>query len=312
MRCITSGVSFGDDVGRAEVFLDLGDARGAGDDGRDVRIARAPRDRELRERAAEVLGDGIELRHDLVLRLVGEALDEELHARDGAAAAGRNAVAILSGEQPRGERAPRREAQADVLVEARVFALDALAVEEVVLGLLHHGLAQVVALGDLPRRHDLGRAPFGGAPVERLAALDHVVHRPHRLLDRRVGIGPVAIDEVDVVELQALERAVDRVHQVLAVERALLVGPVGDAPEELGRDDQYFRRGQASFFSASPMISSLLPAAYTSALSKKFTPGSHAAAMHSRAAPVSSWLPYVTHEPNESSLTLRPERPSRR
>ncbi len=71
-------------------------------------------------------------------------------------------------------------------------------------------------------------------------------------------------------------------------------------------------RGQASFFSTSPMISSLLPAAYTSALSKKFTPRSHAAAMHSRAAPVSSWFPYVTHEPNESSLTLRPQRPSRR
>jgi hypothetical protein len=47
----------------------------------------------------------------------------------------------------------------------------------------------------------------------------------------------MAVDEVDVIELQALERAVDRVHQVLAVERALLVRAVGDAPEELGRDD---------------------------------------------------------------------------
>ena len=82
-------------------------------------------------------------------------------------------------------------------------------------------------------------------------------------------------------------------------------------PQKNFVETTYFRRGQASFFSASPMISSLLPAAYTSALSKKFTPASQAAAMHSRAAPVSSWLPYVTHEPNESSLTLRPERPSR-
>ncbi len=33
--------------------------------------------------------------------------------------------------------------------------------------------------------------------------------------------------------------------------------------------------------------------------------------MQSRARLSSSWLPYVTHEPNDSSLTLRPERPSR-
>ena len=53
----------------------------------------------------------------------------------------------------------------------------------------------------------------------------------------------------------------------------------------------YFSRGQASFFSTSPMMRSLSPAAYTSALSKKLTPRSHAAAMHSIAAFVSSWLP---------------------
>src|SRR5467141_2002780 len=87
---------------------------------------------------------------------------------------------LLAGEQARGERAPGREPQADLVVEARVFALDAVAVEEVVLGLLHHGLAQVVLVRDLPRRHDLGHAPFGSAPVERLAALDHIVHRPPR------------------------------------------------------------------------------------------------------------------------------------
>jgi hypothetical protein len=60
------------------------------------------------------------------------------------------------------------------------------------------------------------------------------------------------------------------------------------------------------------MIVSLSPRAYTSALSKKLTPRSHAAAMQSRAAFTSSWLPYVTHEPKDSSLTLRPLRPNRR
>src|SRR5919205_953575 len=34
--------------------------------------------------------------------------------------------------------------------------------------------------------------------------------------------------------------------------------------------------------------------------------------MHSRAPLASSWLPYVTHEPSDSSLTFRPDFPNRR
>ena len=44
-----------------------------------------------------------------------------------------------------------------------------LAVEQVVLRLLHHRLVQVVALGDLPRGADLVGRPLAGAPVQRLA-----------------------------------------------------------------------------------------------------------------------------------------------
>src|SRR3954470_19315472 len=60
------------------------------------------------------------------------------------------------------------------------------------------------------------------------------------------------------------------------------------------------------------MIRSDSPPAYASALSKKFTPLSHAAAMQSRARPVSSCAPNDTHEPNDNTLTLRPDRPSLR
>jgi len=76
------------------------------------------------------------------------------------------------------------------------------------------------------------------APIERLAALDDVVHRPDRLFDRSVGIGAMAIDEVDVVQLQALQRAVDRIEQVLAVQRVVVVGAAAHAPVELGRHDE--------------------------------------------------------------------------
>ena len=74
----------------------------------------------------------------------------------------------------------------------------------------------------------------------------------------------------------------------------------------------YSWRGQPSSAMAWPMMRSDWPPAYTSALSKKFTPRSKAAVRQAFAKSVSSWLPKVTHDPNESALTLRPERPRRR
>jgi hypothetical protein len=53
-------------------------------------------------------------------------------------------------------------------------------------------------------------------------------------------VGPVAIHQVDEVQAHARERAVDGLHQVLAVERVLAVRGVAfavQAPEELGRHD---------------------------------------------------------------------------
>src|SRR5262245_47925308 len=60
------------------------------------------------------------------------------------------------------------------------------------------------------------------------------------------------------------------------------------------------------------MIRSLSPPAYASALSKKFMPPWYAASRHSTAAPVSSWAPNDTHDPNDRTLTWRPDRPNRR
>src|SRR5918995_6372992 len=74
----------------------------------------------------------------------------------------------------------------------------------------------------------------------------------------------------------------------------------------------YEPRGQPSSEMAAPMIRSDSPPAYDWALSKKLTPASYAAARQSRARPTSSWGPNDTHEPNDSTLTLRPDRPSLR
>ena len=44
----------------------------------------------------------------------------------------------------------------------------------------------------------------------------------------------MAVDEVEEVDAEPLQRAVDGLHQVLAVERVDHVGNALDAPEELG------------------------------------------------------------------------------
>jgi hypothetical protein len=46
----------------------------------------------------------------------------------------------------------------------------------------------------------------------------------------------VTEQQVDEVETHAFERPVDRLHEVLAVQRVLHVGLVVQAPEHLGRD----------------------------------------------------------------------------
>ena len=170
MRAMTSSSSSGS-TSRAPRFSRhlLGAAR-AGDHGRHVRVLRAPRDGELRERAVELVGDRLQLAHLVVRRRVGE------HARAATRSPG-SAARLPSGtpsrylpvSRPGRERAPRGEAEPDVLVEAGVLALDPPAVEQVVLRLLHHRLVQVVPLGDLPRGADLVGGPLRRAPVVRLA-----------------------------------------------------------------------------------------------------------------------------------------------
>src|SRR5665213_584155 len=63
---------------------------------------------------------------------------------------------------------------------------------------------------------------------------------------------------------------------------------------------------------ASPMIRSDSPPAYASALSKKFTPASYAAARQSSARLPASCGPNVTQDPKDRTLTFRPVPPRRR
>uniref|UniRef100_A0A8R7QX84 Uncharacterized protein n=1 Tax=Triticum urartu TaxID=4572 RepID=A0A8R7QX84_TRIUA len=107
--------------------------------------------------------------------------------------------------------------------------------EEVVLGLLDDGPDEVEPVRHPPGLGDLLRGPLARAPVERPPLIDHPVHGPHRLLDRRRRVGPVAVHDVDVLHVEPLERGLEALDDVLAGE-ALVVGALA-APEELGGDD---------------------------------------------------------------------------
>jgi len=61
------------------------------------------------------------------------------------------------------------------------------------------------------------------------------VHGPDRFFDRRGRVGPVAIQQVDVVHVEPPKRAIDALEKILAIERIRLVRIVVQAPEEFGR-----------------------------------------------------------------------------
>ena len=70
--------------------------------------------------------------------------------------------------------------------------------------------------------HGVGRR-LGQSEVAHLPLGDQLGHRPDRLLDRNVRVRAMQVVEVDVVDTQALQRALDRVAHVL--------GPTVDLPD---------------------------------------------------------------------------------
>ena len=87
-----------------------------------------------------------------------------------------------------------------------------------------------------PRRAPPGRRPVGHADVAGLAALHHRVQRLQRLVERGGRVVAVQLVEVDVVGLEALQRGVYGVQDVLAA-HPLVPGSAPGAAHALGGDD---------------------------------------------------------------------------
>ncbi len=168
-------------------------------------VLRAPGERQLGHRAAETVGDRTELLDPGDRLGIAQPSGEPGVAVEGGARVRGDAVAVLAGEQAGGERAPDRVAVVELRVDPGVLRFDLGAFEDVVLALLGDGPVEVVAVGDVDGGTDLVGRPFTGTPVEGLAGRDDVAHRPHGLLDRRVRIGPVAVEDVDEVEAEPIQ-----------------------------------------------------------------------------------------------------------
>ena len=131
----------------------------------------------------------------------------------GARVAG-NALQIAVGQQALRERTEGDAADALIAenIEQPVFNP---AVEHGVLRLMNQaGRAQIAQ--NFRGNGGLLRIIAGDAGVECLAGAHGVIERAHGLFDRRGGIRPVRVEDVDVFEAHALEALVEAGQQIFA------------------------------------------------------------------------------------------------
>ena len=141
-------------------------------------------------------------------------------------------IGVLAGQEAAGERVVGDDADALVAAERQQVGFD-IAPEDVIARLVAVEAGEAGLIGRGERQPQLPGAVVGRAGVADFAPAAQVVERLHRLLDRRVAVGPVQLVEVDVVGLQAAQRLVDGGEDVLA-RRSALVGVVAHRREAFG------------------------------------------------------------------------------
>ena len=108
--------------------------------------------------------------------------------------------------------------------------------EQVVVGLVHHRSVPFPVTAQFVGLADPGCAPFARAPVRDAAQADQVVEGLAGLGQRRFRVETVAVEDVDVAQVQAFQARFDGVEQVLAAQ-APVGDVVGHGPERLGGHD---------------------------------------------------------------------------
>ncbi|OEI69201.1 hypothetical protein Cus16_1038 [Curtobacterium sp. ER1/6] len=220
-----------------DVVRDLLGSRRPDDRGGHVRVLQRPRDRELCERQAGLVGDGLQALDGLEDLVAHEPLDHvraALLVRGARALGCRLARLVLAGEDSLRDRRPDDLAEAELLRGGDDLTLDD-APQHRVLRLVRDEL-EAELLREGGTRADLLGVPLADADVQRLALPDDVGEGLHRLLEGRLVVVAVRLVEVDVVGLQALERPVDRLRDVLPAEADVVVALRTGRPVDLRED----------------------------------------------------------------------------
>ena len=158
----------------------------------------------------------------------------EIERGSAAFAIARRARAVFAGQQPARHRRPDHQAELFLVEQWHDLAFQVAAGDRVV-GLHRLEAGKALAVGYAQRLGDAPGLPVGNADIAHLAAGDEVVERPQRLVDRRHRVGAVQLVEIDMIGLQPLQAAIDRVHDV-AARGAALVGALAHGAMDLGGD----------------------------------------------------------------------------
>ena len=160
----------------------------------------------------------------------------EEHVLAHAAALG-DAVQVLVRQKPLRQRAVRRDGEALLVRERLDAARFDRPLQDGVRHLREHeGNAQGAVTGD----GGLGllAVVVGDADVQRLAALNDLLHGLAGLLDGGIGVGAVMVEDVYIIDAEVLQAAVETGDEVLAAAVARAVRPAPGAVARLGGDDQ--------------------------------------------------------------------------
>src|SRR3954447_12360399 len=197
------------DVRGCDVLLEVLDALGARDRHDVVTAREDPGDRDLARLHVVLLGDlldGADEFHVLVedLALEARVVAAEVVVRQ----------VVRAADGPGEESAPQRRVRDEADPQLT------RGVEDAVLGIA--GPERVLGLKgadrmNLVRAPDGLRAGLGQAQIADLAGVHELLHRPDGLLYLRVRVDAVLVVEVDVVDVQALERCVAGLTHVLGV-----------------------------------------------------------------------------------------------
>jgi hypothetical protein len=174
---------------------------------------------------------------------------------------------VRPGQVSHADRAPRNEADAQLLADRENAVPLRISLDQRVFGLNRRDRVNGM------RPADRVRARLGESKVPDLALLDEIPDRARHVFDRHGGVDPVLVVEIDAVGTEALERALDGRLDVL---RSAVQAPGFQVEAELGRDSDLVA-DRRERLSDQVLVGVGRP--YTSAVSKNVTPFSWAVRM---------------------------------